>query len=226
MSSELVRVSNLHKSYKNGDEELHILQGVDFTLGRGESLVIQGSSGSGKSTLLSILGGLDSLSSGQVEVNNYCVHELKENRMTHYRSKVVGFVFQLHYLLKDFTALENIMLPAMIGGVSKEQAEHKAMQLIEEIGLIDRREHYPSQLSGGERQRIALARALVNDPVLLLADEPTGNLDEANSRSVEDIMMGLVEKHNKSLIMVTHDSQIAQGCSRRVQLRNGHLEDM
>lgn len=221
MNDTIVSIRSLVKRFKNGDEELTILDRLDLDIDPGSSTAICGQSGSGKSTLLNIIGGLDTATEGTIHVGTWKLETLPESELNTFRSKYTGFIFQFHYLLKDFTALENIMLPAHIAGVPKKVAMERARELIEEVGLAERSTHFPSQLSGGERQRIALARALVNDPELVLADEPTGNLDPSNSRMVADILFDLCEKRHKTLILVTHDEAIASRASRCLTLVRG-----
>lgn len=222
---DILDIKSLKKVYSTGAESLTILHDLDLSIPGGMSTVITGESGSGKSTLLNLIGGLDSLDGGEIFSCGYPVHTMNEKQLTEYRRKSIGLVFQSHYLLKDFTALENIAIPARIAGKDKIKALAKAEELIEKVGLADRKEHYPSRMSGGERQRIALARALVNDPELILADEPTGNLDEKNSRIVEDILFSLVEEYGKSLLLVTHNLILAERVDRAYHLTGGVLEE-
>jgi lipoprotein-releasing system ATP-binding protein len=217
----LLQVSDLVKTYASGAETLHILQGLSFTVRRGTSVAVTGESGSGKSTLLNILGGLDRCDSGSVMVAGAEITGLSESGLSDYRRCRVGFIFQFHYLLKDFTALENVMLPAYIAGMKKKDALEKARLLMSEVRLEDRLRHYPGQLSGGERQRVAVARSLVNDPDLVLADEPTGNLDAQNSAVVAELLYTGAEKWGKTLIVVTHDQDVAERAATRYVLHNG-----
>lgn len=221
----ILEIKDLQKIYNTGAEKLTILENLNFILDEASSIVITGESGSGKSTFLNLIGGLDSINKGEVHSCGYAIHDLNEKQLTEYRRKSIGLVFQSHYLLKDFTALENIAIPSRIAGMDKKYANERAMELIEKVGLVDRREHFPSQLSGGERQRIALARSLVNDPLLILADEPTGNLDEKNSRVVEDILFSLVEDYNKTLLLVTHNLILAERVDRSYHLSCGDLKE-
>ena len=223
MSEPVLSLKNVSKTYTSTSEKLTILRNISFSVEAGKILVITGESGSGKSTLLNLVGGLDTPSSGTIEAGRYNVGALREEELTLYRRNVLGLVFQFHYLLREFTALENIMLPARIAGLSRGEAQEKAEALIADVGLSERREHYPPALSGGERQRIAVARALVNDPLLILADEPTGNLDEGNSRMVEALLFSVVRKHGKTLVLVTHDRQLAGQGDTHYILHNGEL---
>ncbi|GHV27249.1 lipoprotein-releasing system ATP-binding protein LolD [Spirochaetia bacterium] len=223
MSDVLVCVRDLIKTYASGTETLHILQGAEFEIKRGSSVSVTGESGSGKSTLLNILGGLDRADSGSVMVGGAEIAGLSESALSVYRSRRVGFIFQFHYLLKDFTALENVMLPAYIAGVKKKDALEHARLLLQDVHLEDRLHHYPSQLSGGERQRVAVARSLVNDPDLILADEPTGNLDSQNSALVAELLYAGAEKWGKTLMVVTHDKGVAERAEARYTLAGGIL---
>jgi len=219
----MVKAEGLVKNYISGNENLHILKGVSFQIPIGHSAAISGQSGSGKSTLLNILGGLDRSDSGSVLVGDMEITSLAEKNLSMYRSKKVGFIFQFHYLLKDFTALENVMLPAYIAGVNKKKALKRAKELLADLMLEDRAGHFPSQLSGGERQRVAVARSMVNDPDLILADEPTGNLDPGNSAIVADLLYSSAEKWGKTLLVVTHDEKLAARAARAYTLVNGLL---
>ncbi|MCL2181652.1 MAG: ABC transporter ATP-binding protein [Treponema sp.] len=219
----MLKVNNIVKNYISGAETLYILKGIDFEIEEGKSAAISGQSGSGKSTLLNIIGGLDKTDEGSVFINNDEITSFSEKELSAYRSKNVGFIFQFHYLLKDFTALENIMLPAYIGGMKKKNAVDRARSLLADINLEDRAGHYPSMLSGGERQRVAVARSMVNDPALILADEPTGNLDPQNSDIVASLLYENALKKGKTLIVVTHDQKVAAGASVRLVLENGRF---
>jgi lipoprotein-releasing system ATP-binding protein len=219
----IVFCKDLVKNFESQAETLHVLKGIDFELAPGCSCSIMGSSGSGKSTFLSILGGLEHFDSGEVTVGNYELHKLAEKALPQFRSRVVGFVFQFHYLLKDFTAIENVALPAYMMGVPRKEAWAKAESLLEKVGMSDRMDHFPSELSGGERQRTAIARALINDPSVVLADEPTGNLDTANAMAVEELIYGLPSLSGATIVLATHDSALAEAADRRFMLFNGKL---
>jgi lipoprotein-releasing system ATP-binding protein len=223
-SEIMVRVNSVVKNYTSGEETLHILKGLDFEIKRGVSVAVSGQSGSGKSTLLNILGGLEQADSGQVFVGSAEITGLPEKALSEYRSRRVGFIFQFHYLLKDFTALENVMLPAFIAGMKKKEAAERARALLSDVKLDDRIGHYPSQLSGGERQRVAVARSMVNDPDLILADEPTGNLDPDNSATVAELLYAGAERQGKTLIVVTHAENVASRALVRYTLENGQLK--
>ena len=220
---KLLEIRNLVKIYDNGSEELKIIDNIDLDLDRGDNLVITGESGCGKSTLLNIIGSLDKAQSGSVRVGDITVTDLNEEELYDYRNSVVGFIFQFHYLLKELTAVENIMLPSFISGIPRKEALEKAEHLLERVNLYNRKDHYSGQLSGGERQRVAVARAMINNPQLILADEPTGNLDSDNSAVVENLLFKLVEENNTTLVLVTHDSGIAERGSRQITIDKGKL---
>jgi len=221
--NSLVRVRGLVKNFTSGTETLYILRGINFDIDEGVSIAVSGQSGSGKSTFLNIIGGLDRSDSGTVEVAGTDITDLSESELSFYRQRRIGFIFQFHYLLKDFTALENIMLPAYMAGLHKKEALEKARLLLTDMKLSDRMSHYPSQLSGGERQRVAVARAMVNNPDIILADEPTGNLDPRNSAMVAELLYTEAEKWGKTLIVVTHDETVASRAKIRFSLENGLL---
>lgn len=222
--SSIVSIKNLEKTYITDSEQLNILHNLNLEVEEGSKIVIVGESGSGKSTLLNILGGIDSVTSGTVMAGKWNVGKLKEDELAEYRSSFLGLIFQFHYLLKDFTALENVYMPAYIAGVPKKEAINRAEQLLNDVGVYERRNHLPSQLSGGERQRVATARALINDPTLILADEPTGNLDPANASMIGDLLFSMVEKYKKTLFMVTHDLSLASKGGICYKIFEGHLE--
>ncbi len=219
----IVRLRGVSKVFRSGETDLTVLRGIDLELSEGEVVSISGSSGSGKSTLLNLMGGLDRPTGGEIHAFDYAVHSLNEADLTEFRARRLGFVFQFHFLLKDFTALENVMLPAYMIGMSRKEATGRAERLLTEVGLSERLDHYPSQLSGGERQRAALARALINEPGLLLADEPTGNLDAENSALVESVLLEVVRAHGATLVIVTHDERLARLGDRRLRLERGAL---
>lgn len=222
----LVSVSNLTKIYHTGREDLTILSGLNMSVKRGSKCVIVGKSGSGKSTLLNIIGGLDYATSGEVNVEGKIISSMTEDELTLYRQRFLGLVFQFHYLLKDFSALENVFLPAFMAGMKKKDAMEKAKSLIAEVGLENRASHLPSELSGGERQRVAVARCLINDPHLILADEPTGNLDPANASLIGDLLFSMADRYHKTLILVTHDMNIASKGDIKCSIKEGKLEEL
>ncbi len=219
-----IQLEAVSKEYRSGSERLTILHDISLSVAYGSTVGITGESGSGKSTLLNLISGLDMPSSGSVWCDGHHVSHASEADLTQYRRQSVGLVYQFHYLLRDFTAVENVMLPARICGVDVDVARERADHLLERVGLSDRRDHEPSRLSGGERQRVALARALMNSPGLLLADEPTGNLDENNSRIVESLMLELVEEVGATLLLVTHDQELATRCRQAFRLSKGHVQ--
>ncbi len=223
MTNEILKVENLKKEYVTQSERLSVLKGVNLTLRKGERSCVIGESGNGKSTLLNILGGIDKATSGSIVAGGKEIANLDEDALTEYRSKFVGLVFQFHYLLKDFTALENIFLPAYMAGVSKKKAMEKAKRLLDDVGLSARAGHLPSELSGGERQRVAVARALINDPELILADEPTGNLDPANAAMIGSLLFDMTRRYGKSLLLVTHDMDLAKKGDVLYQMKDGVL---
>ena len=230
MMSSIVSVKNLEKTFVSESESLTVLSDLNLELPKGKKIVITGESGSGKSTLLNIIGGIESATRGSVtaysgENEEWEVTSLKEKELSRYRSNFTGLIFQFHYLLKDFTALENICMPYLIAGGSKKEALQKAEKLLDDVGLYERKNHLPSQLSGGERQRVAVARALINDPELILADEPTGNLDPGNALLISRLLFSMVEKYQKTLLLVTHDMKIAAGGDLIYRIKEGHLEE-
>ena len=217
----------LHRTYRGvAGPELHILRGVDFTLNWGEAVAIVGASGSGKSTLLHLLGALDRPSEGSVQVGGTDVATLSDEEAAKLRNMRIGFVFQFHHLLRDFNALENVMVPALIRGDSTEAAKSRAAELLGQVGLGARLAHKPRELSGGEQQRVAVARALVNEPYILLADEPTGDLDTATSRDVQDLLFEMKERHGVALVVVTHNRELASKAERVLRLREGVLDNV
>lgn len=224
--NNIITIEKLEKTYISKGENLTILKDLDLTVPQGKKIIIVGESGSGKSTLLNIIAGIDTATSGKVVAGKWDIINLKEKELTEYRADFLGLVFQFHHLLKDFTALENVFLPAYMKGSSKKEAIEKAKILLEDVGLSDRMNHLPNELSGGERQRVAVARSLINDPQLILADEPTGNLDPANATIISDLLFSMVEKHNKTLILVTHDQKIAQKGDFCYSIKDGQLVEV
>ncbi len=220
-----LEVQGLKRSFPNGTDTLHVLAGVSFTVAAGTMVAIRGESGSGKSTLLSVIAGLDRPDEGTVLIGGEDLTRMTEDALTAFRARHIGLIFQFHYLLRDFNALENVMLPAFMAGETRKKATAKARALIADMGLSEREDHLPAQLSGGERQRIACARALMNDPDFIFADEPTGNLDEANSEQVARLLFDLVAGYRKTLLLVTHSNDLAHRAGRILQLEGGLLRD-
>jgi len=222
--SVILRTEDLHKHYPMGKAELHVLKGIDLEIREAEIVAIVGPSGVGKSTLLHLLGALDRPTRGRIEIDAVDVFSYDEKRLAQFRNKTVGFVFQFHHLLPEFTALENVMMPALIAGVPKREAEERARSLLEEVGLGDRLEHRPSELSGGEQQRVAVARALTNDPQLLLADEPSGNLDAKTGQALHDLLWELSRRKHKTFVIVTHNLALAEDADRIIELYDGRVK--
>ena len=216
----------LHRSFVDGKQEITVLKNVSFEVKKGEQLAIIGSSGSGKSTLLHILATLDKPDGGEVLLEGLSLHQQSAARQAQVRNQQMGFVYQFHHLLAEFSALENTMMPLLIAGVNKSQARDRAAQMLQSVGLSHREKHLPSALSGGERQRVALARALVHRPALVLADEPTGNLDENRAAEMFDLMLQLNQESGSTLIVVTHDNQLASRLTRQLRMTHGRMEEL
>ncbi len=221
--SNLIQVRDLHKSFLDTSAEIHVLRGIDFDLNEGERVAIVGESGVGKSTLLHILGTLDRPTSGRVLYRGQEISPDNEDGLSEFRNRDVGFVFQFHYLLPDFNALENVMLPALIQGWEWARARDAAMRLLEKVGLKDRVDHRPGKLSGGEQQRVAVARSVVLAPQLILADEPTGDLDARTGAGIQDLLFGLNEEQGVALVVATHNRGFAERIGRQLELRDGRL---
>ncbi len=218
-----IHVENLVKTFVDGDDRIAVLQGLTLSIARGEVLAIVGESGAGKSTLLHLLGGLDTPTSGSVRFEGRDITSLGTAELDLFRSEEVGFVFQFHHLMAEFTALENVAIAAMVAGAPRVAAEAGARELLVNVGLEARLTHRPPKLSGGERQRVALARALVNDPRVVLADEPTGNLDRKTSEAVHDLIWDLRERLGQTFVIVTHNAGLAQRSDRTVELVDGRI---
>ena len=222
----ILNVSNLFKSFRQGEKVIEVLNGLDIDVKIGERIGIVGLSGSGKSTLLHILGGLEHPDAGKILIHGQNIVQMEETEIDHIRNAHLGFVYQFHHLLPDFSALENVSLPPLIRGASKSDAKMLSREILYKVGLELREDHLPAELSGGERQRVAIARALVNKPSCILADEPTGNLDEKTARDVNDLMISLSESLGTSLVIVTHNSDLAERMDRVVMLQNGNLSEV
>ena len=221
--SPIINSCHLSKSYHDGNMSVEVLKGIDFTINKGDRIAIIGPSGSGKSTLLHLLGGLDKPTAGQVFQQGTDWQTLSEKQRCKLRNKQLGFIYQFHYLLPEFTAMENVAMPLLLAGLSVAIAQQRATDILEHVGLAARIQHKPSQLSGGERQRVAIARALVHEPQCVFADEPTGNLDHATAVKVFELMLDLNKKFNTALVIVTHDQQLAGRMDKVMSLQEGSL---
>lgn len=224
MADLIISVEALRKTYTLGNVVINALAGVDITIDPNTFVVVMGPSGSGKSTLLHLIGGLDRPTSGHIQVNNHSLEQLDENALAHYRRRVVGFVFQSFNLIPSMTALENVALPLRFARISRRQRQARALELLSHVGLEDRAYHRPTELSGGQQQRVAIARALVNNPELILADEPTGNLDTASGLSIMQLLSEL-HRNGRSILVVTHDQRMTQFSSKVVHLLDGRCVD-
>lgn len=225
MNKPILSAKQIHKTYIMGDNlKLDVLKGIDLDIYAGEILVIMGPSGVGKSTLLHILGGLDRPTKGHVYLENKSVFSANEESLAQFRNQKIGFVFQFHHLLPEFTAVENVAMPALIGRRDIKEILPKARKILQDMGLSNRMEHKPGEMSGGEQQRVAFARALINDPVIILADEPSGNLDLANSRALHQLMWTHLRQYQKTFVVVTHNMELAERADRTIQLYDGKIK--
>jgi len=225
MNNYLLECQNINKFYQEGENQTQVLKGVSFAMKPQELVAIVGSSGSGKSTLLHTLGGLDQPSSGEVFIKGQSLQKASESELAKLRNQNLGFVYQFHHLMADFTALENVMMPMLIGRQNKTEVKDRAEKILSAVGLSHRITHRPSALSGGERQRVAIARALVNNPALVLADEPTGNLDHKTTESIFELIQTLNAEQNIAFLLVTHDMPLAQKLSRCLTMQDGILKE-
>lgn len=224
--NNLLQCRAVRKTYREGSLDTEVLKGVSFDIEKGELVSIIGTSGSGKSTLLHVLGALDDATEGKVTFLEHDLATLSSNKQAKVRNRHLGFVYQFHHLLSDFSALENVAMPLLIGGMKSSEAKAAAQQLLEKVGLSHRVDHRPSELSGGERQRVAIARALVNKPDLVLADEPTGNLDHKTALAIYDLMRELNKESGTAFLVVTHDGELAGKMDRQLHMRDGLLVDV
>ncbi len=222
--NKIIKCNNLGYSYSDGKHKTPVLKNLNLGVDQGESIAILGQSGCGKSTLLNLLGGIDKPDSGTIQINDINLSNLNEDKITQLRAQNLGFVYQFHHLLKDFSALDNVTMPLLIQGENKQTAKEKSEQLLIKVGLGNRTKHLPAELSGGERQRVAIARALITNPSCLLADEPTGNLDAKTAQSILTLIVDIHKEKNSSLIIVTHDEKIASKMKRVLVLENGQLK--
>ena len=217
----MIQARNITKAY----DSLKVLKGISLDIQKGEIVSVTGASGAGKSTLLHILSTLDKADSGDVMVDGIDTGKLNDRKLAEFRNRKIGFVFQFHHLLPEFTALENVCIPAFIARINKKEAEHRAMELLNFLNLGDRASHKPSELSGGEQQRVAVARALVNQPAVLMADEPSGNLDSANARQLHQLFFDLRDQFHQTIVIVTHNEELAEMADRRLMMKDGLLLD-
>lgn len=223
MNNVILNSQKLCKTYNDGSANVEVLKGIDLTISQGDRIAIIGPSGSGKSTLLHLMGGLDKPTTGEVTISDVNWQKISEKQRCQLRNQRLGFVYQFHHLLPEFTAVENVAMPLLLSGMAVKNAEQQASDMLDHVGLQHRKEHKPAQLSGGERQRVAIARALVHQPHCVLADEPTGNLDQTTASKVFDLMLDLNRQMNTALVIVTHDPQIAQRMDKVFVLHEGTL---
>ncbi len=224
-SEQILTATEIEREFVTGDSVLPVLTGLSIAMQSGEITAVTGASGVGKSTLLHILGGLDRPDRGEVRIKGVLLNDQSQKELARLRNDKVGFVFQFHYLMDDFSALENVMMPMILAGRKMAEASTKAEQLLEQVGLIDRATHRPRQLSGGEQQRVAVARALANDPEIVLADEPSGNLDTATGQKLHDLLFHLNAENNVTFLIATHNRELAARCDRRLEMADGKIRE-
>ncbi len=224
MNNHFIEIKEIDKSYSSKEKKNTILKNINLKITQGELIAIVGESGAGKSTLLNVVGGLDQVDKGSIIINNQAITNLKESKLAYYRNQNIGFIFQQHHLLKDFTAFENLMIPQMIYLKNKKEAEEKALSLLKKVDLLEQKNHLTGELSGGELQRIAIARAIINKPKIILADEPTGNLDTRNSEKIFNLLLALSKKNKTTVIIVTHSLSLSKKCHKIYKLKEGALK--
>jgi len=224
--NNILTVTNLFKTYQNGPQKVEVIKGISLDIPEGDVVIIVGPSGVGKSTLLHLIGGLDQPTAGEVHIDQRAIFQLSDKELAVFRNQHIGFVFQFHHLLPEFTALENVLIPGMMHRKNISEIERYARDLLFEVGLSERLTHKPSQLSGGEQQRVAVARALINRPKLVLADEPTGNLDKQNSQSLYRLILSLNKKFNQTFLIVTHNEMMASHASQVIEMEDGRIKSV
>ena len=225
MDDQIVRATGIHKTYDTGKVQVNALRGVNLTVGRGEMVAIMGPSGCGKTTMLNCLSGLDDIDAGQVVIDGVLLHDLPDDERSDYRARSMGFVFQLYNLLPVLTSVENVEMPLLLSGVSATEARRRSMDMLDRVGLAERASHLPSELSGGQRQRVTIARALVNQPSIIWADEPTGDLDSETTGEIMDLIVELNRANQQSFILVTHSEEVGGLAHRVVRMRDGSIVD-
>ena len=225
MDDQIVRATGIHKTYDAGKVQVNALRGVDLSVGRGEMVAIMGPSGCGKTTMLNCLSGLDDIDAGQVVIDGVVLHDLPDDERSDYRARSMGFVFQLYNLLPVLTSVENVEMPLLLSGISATEARKRSMELLDRVGLAERANHLPSELSGGQRQRVTIARALINQPSIIWADEPTGDLDSETTDEIMDLIIELNRANRQSFILVTHSEEVGGMAHRVVRMRDGAIVD-
>jgi putative ABC transport system ATP-binding protein len=220
----MLTLKNISKVFKMGNEEVWALKQIDLAIKKGEFISVFGKSGSGKSTLLNIMAGLDRPTNGEIYIMNQPIHEMKETQITLLRKRYIGFIFQAYNLLTSHTALENVMLPLTFANINEKERRERGEEMLNAVGLYDRKNHLPKQMSGGQQQRVSIARAFVNQPQIVFADEPTGNLDSNTSDSIMQLMLEMIQKHNQTFVMVTHDDDTSEYANRIIHMKDGNIE--